>query len=141
MNKIVKIKYLPNSPHLEMSEKGDWVDLYTYEDVTLNAGESTIISLGVSMQLPRGYEAHVAPRSSTFKRWGIIQTNSVGVIDSSFSGDGDVWGMPVYATQPVIIPKGTRLCQFRIIESQPTLVFKEVSHLGADRGGFGSTGA
>ncbi len=137
----IEIKYYPGSPHLEKIEKGDWIDLYTYEDTVLFAGDSAIIPLGVAMKLPAGYEAIVAPRSSTFKRWSIIQTNSLGVIDSSYCGDDDQWGMPVYATRNVTIPKGTRLCQFRIQKRQPDILFKEVDFLNNEnRGGFGSSG-
>ena len=94
------------------------------------------------MELPQGYEALITPRSSTFKRWGLLQTNSVGIIDSTYCSNDDIWGMPVYATKPVSIPKGTRLCQFRILESQPTIDFQETSSLNNEtRGGFGSTGA
>lgn len=94
------------------------------------------------MALPQGYEAIMAPRSSTFKRWGLLQTNSVGIIDNSFQGDGDEWKFPAYATRSIIIPKGTRICQFRIIKNQPTISFNEVEHLNSvDRGGLGSSGA
>lgn len=138
---VIQIKYLPNSPRLEKLEVGDWIDLYTYEDVVLFKGDSKIVSLGVCMKLPKGYEAIVAPRSSTFKRWGVIQTNGIGVIDNQFCGDADIWGMPLYATRDVTIPKGTRLCQFRIQERQPDILFKEVDFLNdKSRGGFGSTG-
>lgn len=137
----VRVKYWPGMPLLEQWDKGDWVDLYTREEVVLQEGESTIIHLGVAMKLPNGYEAYLAPRSSTFKRWGLIQTNSIGVIDSTYCGNDDEWGMPVYATRPVIIPRGTRLCQFRIQETQPKMNFIISTGLGESRGGFGSTGA
>ena len=137
----VHIKYWPGMPLLEQWDKGDWIDLSTREDITLKAGESTIAHLGVAMKLPEGYEALLAPRSSTFKRWGILQTNSIGVIDNSYSGNNDEYGMPIYATQDVVIPKLTRLCQFRIIENQPKLDFIISTDLGESRGGFGSTGA
>lgn len=137
----IKIKYLPGSPHLEQTEVGDLVDLYTYKDVTLQAGESTLVSLGVCMELPEGYEANIYPRSSTFKRYGVLQTNSVAVIDETYKGDNDVWRYPIYATRPITIPKGTRLCQFRIQKHQPNLIFQEVVSLdNPDRSGFGSTG-
>lgn len=94
------------------------------------------------MKLPDGYEAHILPRSSTFKKWGIIQTNHMGVIDNSYSGNNDIWGMPVRAMEDTEIKVNDRICQFRIMKKQPELEFIEVDHLdGADRGGFGSTGA
>lgn len=136
----IDIKYLPDSPHLEMTDKGDWCDLYVYEDVTLHEGERAYISQGVAMKLPDGYEAILAPRSSTFKRYGILQTNSIGVIDNSFCGDDDVWQFPAYATRDITIPKGSRICQFRIQKKQPKLIFNEVDHLGESRGGLGSSG-
>ena len=109
--------------------------------MTLRAGEFRLIPLGVAMELPAGYEAHIAPRSSTFKNYGILQTNGVGVVDQSYCGDGDQWHMPVYATRDVTIPQGARICQFRILENQPRLTFCRVERLeGPDRGGFGSTG-
>lgn len=138
----IQIKYWPGSPHLEMTDKGDWCDLYTAEDVTLLPGDYGLIPLGVAMKLPDGYEANIVPRSSTFKRWSIIQTNSMAVIDQSFCGDDDMWMYPVYATRAVVIPKGTRLCQFRIQKKQPSLIFQEVANLSNDnRGGFGTSGA
>lgn len=141
--KTIQIKYLhPDTPALcPVAGKSDWIDLYTAEDVTLQAGDFRLIPLGVAMALPEGYEAHLVPRSSTFKNYGILQTNSMGVVDESYCGDGDEWKMPVWATRDVTIPKGARICQFRIIEHQPPLVFQPVDHLDhPDRGGFGSTG-
>ena len=121
--------------------KSDWIDLRAAEEVALKAGEFKLIPLGVAMALPEGYEAHLAPRSSTFKNYGILQTNSIGVVDWSYRGDNDEWRMPVYATRDVTIEKGARICQFRIVENQPKLNFVRVEHLeGPDRGGFGSTG-
>ena len=137
----IKVKYHTDILPLEMNEKGDWVDLRAAQDMKLWEGCSYRIPLGISVELPEGYEAHVAPRSSTFKNWGIIQTNSVGVIDNSYCGDNDIWMMPVYATQFAEIKKNDRICQFRIVEKQPHLEFETVDHLGnKDRGGFGSTG-
>ena len=136
------IHYLPNSPHLEITERGDWIDLYVYEDAVLKAGERAYISMGVSMALPQGYEAIIAPRSSTFKRWGILQTNSIGVIDNSYCGTDDIWMMPVYATRDITIPKGSRICQFRIQKKQPDIEFVSKDRLNnPNRGGFGSSGA
>lgn len=121
--------------------KSDWIDLRASEDIELKAGEFKLIPLGISMQLPKGYEAHVIPRSSTFKTWGIIQTNSMGLIDESYCGDNDIWKMPVYATRDTVIHKNDRICQFRIMEHQPVIEFEEVEYLeGVERGGFGSTG-
>ena len=137
----IKVKYHTDILPLEMNEKGDWVDLRAAEDMKLWGGYYYYIPLGISVELPEGYEAHVAPRSSTFKNWGIIQTNSVGIIDNSYCGDNDIWMMPVYATRFTEIKKNDRVCQFRIVEKQPHLEFETVDHLGNDdRGGFGSTG-
>ena len=138
----IKIKYCTDElTKIEKLAQGDWIDLRSAENVVLKAGEFKLISLGVAMQLPEGYEAHIVPRSSTFKTWGIIQTNSMGVIDESYCGDNDIWKMPVYATRDTIIHKNDRICQFRIMEHQPTIEFEEVEHLeGSDRGGFGITG-
>lgn len=137
----IKVKYHTDILPLEMNDKGDWVDLRAAQDMKLWEGCSYHIPLGISVELPEGYEAHVAPRSSTFKNWGIIQTNSVGVIDNSYCGDNDIWMMPVYATRFTEIKKNDRICQFRIVEKQPHLEFETVDHFGnEDRGGFGSTG-
>lgn len=122
-------------------DKGDWIDLRAAEKVELKQGDFALISLGVSMKLPDGYEAHLAPRSSTFKTWGIIQTNSIGVVDNSYSGNNDIWKMPVYATRDTVINVNDRICQFRIMPKMPVLDVEEVDNLeGPDRGGFGSTG-
>lgn len=137
----IEVKYLPKAQPLKQTNWGSWIDLYTYEEVTLKINEQRYINLGVSMKLPEGYEAILAPRSSTFKSWGLTQTNSFGVIDASFNGDNDVWMLPVYATKNVTIPAGTRLCQFRIQKEQPKINFKAVDSLGTeDRGGLGSSG-
>ena len=121
--------------------KSDWIDLRASEDVELKAGDFAMIPLGVAMELPEGYEAHIAPRSSTFKNWGLLQTNSVGVVDGSYCGDNDMWRMPVYATRDTVIHVNDRVAQFRIMKNQPRISFEEVKSLGhADRGGFGSTG-
>ena len=139
----IKIKY--HTDEIEklryIDGKSDWIDLRASEDVGLKAGEFKLISLGVSMELPKGYEAHVVPRSSTFKTWGILQTNSIGIIDESYCGDNDIWKMPVYATRDTTIHKNDRICQFRIEKHQPTIMFEEVDTLGNDdRSGFGSSG-
>ena len=139
----IKIKYFNDK--LEkltyIDGKSDWIDLRAAEDVDLKKGEFKLIPLGVAMQLPQGYEAHVVPRSSTFKNFGIIQTNHHGVIDCSYCGDNDQWFVPVLAVRDTHISFNDRICQFRIMENQPKIIFDEVSSLsGADRGGFGTTG-
>lgn len=137
----IKVKYHTDILPLEINEKGDWVDLRAAQYIKLWKGCDYYIPLGISVELPEGYEAHIAPRSSTFKNWGIIQTNGVGVIDNSYCGDNDIWMMPVYATRSTEIKKNDRICQFRIVEKQPHLEFETVDHLGnEDRGGFGGTG-
>ncbi len=126
---------------IEKIEIGDWIDLRAAREVHLSGGEHTIIPLGVSMKLPEGYEAHIVPRSSTFNKWRIMQSNSMGVIDNSYSGDNDVWGMPVLAFEETTIHKNDRICQFRIMQRMPPVTLTEVERLeGEDRGGFGSTG-
>lgn len=121
--------------------KSDWIDLRAAKEVTLKKGEFALIPLGVAMELPAGYEAHVVPRSSTFKNFGIIQTNHMGVIDESYCGDQDQWFFPAYALRDTVIHVNDRICQFRIMEHQPAVVFEETETLsGEDRGGFGSTG-
>lgn len=122
-------------------ECGDWCDLLTSKGYELKAGDFELLDLGVSMKLPEHLEAHLIVRSSTFKKYGIIQTNGMGIIDNSYCGDNDVWKLPVYATRDVSIPIYTRLCQFRVIAKQPTLSFHSVDTLNSEnRGGFGSTG-
>ena len=139
----IRIKYFTDKIETlrYIDGKSDWIDLRAAEDVTLKAGEFKLIPLGVAMQLPKGYEAHIVPRSSTFKNFGIIQTNHQGVIDCSYCGDNDQWFMPVYALRDTQIHLNDRICQFRIMENQPKINFDEVEALdGTDRGGFGSTG-
>ena len=121
--------------------RSDWIDLRAAEDVTLKKGEVYYIPLGVAIELPKGYEALVAPRSSTPKNFFVIMANSIGVIDETFRGDNDQWCMPAYAIQDTEIKKGERICQFRIIEHQPEIEFEVVDHLGnEDRGGWGTSG-
>ena len=137
----IKIKYHNDIRPLEILDNGDWIDLRAAEDVNLEKGDFRIISLGVSMKLPEGYEAHIVPRSSTFKHWGIIQANHIGVIDNSYCGDNDIWKFPAIATRDAVIYKNDRICQFRIMKKQPCVRFDTVEHLnGPDRGGFGSSG-
>ena len=139
----LKIRYL--SDKIEklrfIDGKSDWIDLRSAEEVNMKAGEARLISLGIAVQLPKGYEAHVVPRSSTFKNFGLIQTNHMGVIDESYCGDHDEWKIPVMAVRDTCIHVNDRICQFRIMAHQPAIQFEEVEHLeGCDRGGFGTTG-
>lgn len=132
-DKIEKLRYIDG--------KSDWIDLRCAEEISLKKGEWKLIPLGVAMQLPEGYEAHIVPRSSTFKNFGIIQTNHCGVVDSSYCGDNDQWFMPALAVRDTEIHVNDRICQFRIMENQPKIEFEEAEHLdAADRGGFGTTG-
>ena len=166
----IKIKYFEGAKELEKISKGDWIDLYANKDMFIAEGERVMIPLGVARGLPEGYEAHVVPRSSTFKTWGLIQTNHMGVIDHSYCGNNDQWHMPVYClegkdikkdkfytyddylkedvllstteTKGTYIHKGDKICQFRIMEIQPEIEFEKVEVLeNEDRNGFGSTGS
>lgn len=137
----IKIKYFTDIEPIEKISNGDWIDLRAAEDMDFEAGEFGLIPLGVGMILPEGYEAHIVPRSSTFNKYFILQTNHMGVIDNSYSGEKDEWMMPVLAVADTIIHKNDRICQFRIVERQPSVEFKVVDHLNENsRGGFGSTG-
>lgn len=138
----IKVKYLvPGLAPIKQAHPGEWYDLqaaYTYE---MQKNNRYMIHLGVAIKLPRGYEAILVPRSSTFKNYGLIQTNGIGVIDNSYCGNDDEWIMPVYATRNVVVKKGARICQFRIQKQQPKVKIREVNDLGSkSRGGFGSTG-
>ena len=138
---LIKVKYFTDVEPIKAIKGGDWYDLRSAEDVTMKAGEYRLIPLGVGMKLPKGYEAHVVPRSSTYKNWSIVQGNSMGVIDNSYCGDNDQWMFPAIAFIDTFIPKGSRICQFRIMKKQPNIDFGVVSHLDdVSRGGFGSTG-
>jgi dUTP pyrophosphatase len=141
--KNIRIKYI--SDQIEklqyIENKSDWIDLRAAEKVVMKAGEFKLIPLGIALQLPAGYEAHVVPRSSTFKNFGILQTNSMGIIDETYCGDNDQWFFPALAMRDTEININDRICQFRVMEHQPTLEFIEVENLGnTDRGGHGSTG-
>lgn len=132
-DKIEKLTYIDG--------KSDWIDLRAAERYELKKGDFALINLGISMRLPEGYEAHIAPRSSTFKKWGLIQTNGVGVVDFSYNTSEDVYMMPVLATRDTVVEVNDRVCQFRIMKNQPKIEFEEVDELeGVARGGFGSTG-
>lgn len=140
----IKIKYFDREmPELKPTEgsKSDWIDLRAAKTIELKKGDFKLIPLGVAMQLPEGYEAHVVPRSSTFKNFKIIQTNSTGIIDNSYSGDSDQWFFPALAIEDTVVNRFDRICQFRIVKKQPQIEFTKVESLGnPDRGGHGSTG-
>ncbi|MFS1514927.1 dUTP diphosphatase [Bacillus sp. SCS-151] len=142
MSLTIKIKYFHNQlPKINKIEVGDWIDLRAAKTVEIRKEEFCLIPLGVAMELPDGYEAHVVPRSSTFKNFGIIQTNSMGVIDESYKGDNDQWFFPAYALRDTKIEFGDRICQFRMIKKMQHVTFKEVAVLNNEnRGGHGSTG-
>lgn len=151
---IIRIKYFDNATKLKKITKGNWIDVYANKDVFVKCGERKMVPLGFALELPEGWEGHLAPRSSTFKTWGIIQTNSVGVVDDTYIGDNDQWHMPVYCLQGkdiesengeevkgTWIRKGDKIGQFRIMEVMPEIEFEEVESFGnKDRGGFGITG-
>ena len=138
----IKIKYFTDIEPIQfIAGKSDWYDLRSAEDVEMKAGEFKLIKLGVAMQLPEGYEAIIAPRSSTFKNFGLLQTNSIGVVDETYCGDDDQWRFPALAMRDTVIHKNDRICQFRIFKHQPPVEFTVVEKLeNANRGGIGSTG-
>ncbi|WLR43467.1 dUTP diphosphatase [Bacillus carboniphilus] len=138
----IKIKYFDNElPKVKKIKTGDWIDLRAAETIEFQQFDFKLIPLGVAMECPLGYEANVVPRSSTFKHFGIIQTNHFGVIDESYCGDNDQWFFPALAIRETKVEKGDRICQFRINRKMPEIEFIEVDHLeNKDRGGHGSTG-
>lgn len=139
---VIEIKYFTDIDKLTyVDDKSDWIDLRASETVEMKEGDFKLVPLGVAMKLPKGYEGHVAPRSSTFNNYGVLQVNGIAIIDNIFNGDGDMWKLPLYATRDTVIHKNDRICQFRIIENQPKIRFVEVTKLeDTNRGGFGSTG-
>ena len=146
----IRVKYFDGATKLQKIEKGNWIDVYANKDIFVEVNERAMVPLGFALELPKGWEGHLAPRSSTFKTWGIIQTNSVGVVDDTYIGDNDQWHMPVYCLQGkdekdgikgTWIRKGDKIGQFRIMEVMPSIEFEEVESFGnKERGGFGSTG-
>ena len=132
-NEIEKLRYIDG--------KSDWIDLRAAEEVHMKKGDFAFISLGISVKLPEGYEMIVAPRSSTYKNFGILQANSIGIVDETYCGDDDIIKMPALADRDTVIHVNDRICQFRILEHQPHILFEEVEHMSdKSRGGFGSTG-
>ena len=142
-SETIRIKYFTDQIEKlhYIAGKSDWIDLRAAEEVEMKKGEFRLIPLGVAMELPQGYEAHVIPRSSTFKNFGILQVNSMGLIDESYCGDDDQWFFPALAVRDTTIRVNDRICQFRIEKHQPAVHFEEMERLSANnRGGFGSTG-
>lgn len=139
--KITILYHKKQMSRIEKISKGDWIDLRLAETITLKKGEYQLLSLGVSIKLPKGYEALVAPRSSTFKNYGVIMANSIGIIDETYCGTNDIWRFPALATRDITIPADTRIAQFRIIKHQPKIEFIIANKLSnSNRGGIGSTG-
>ncbi len=139
--KKIKIKYLKDIQKINKIEIGDWIDLRTAIEIYPDVGQYLLIPLGIAMELPKGYEAHIVPRSSTFENFGIIQTNHMGIIDESYCGDNDEWFFPAFCLKAKKIPKNSRICQFRIIKKMESIEFEEVIKLNnKSRGGYGSTG-
>ena len=144
----LRIKYFEDATRLKKISKGNWIDVYANKDMFVKEGERAMIPLGFALELPSGWEGHLAPRSSTFKSWGIIQTNSLGVVDDTYIGDNDQWHMPVFCLKGMDIEakgtwikKGDKIGQFRIMEVMPEIELEEVDNFGnSDRGGFGTTG-
>lgn len=142
-NLVLEIKYF--SKDIEklrfIDGKSDWIDLRASKNISMKQGEFKLIPLGIGIKLPKGYEAHIVPRSSTFKNFGLLQTNSMGVIDETYCGDNDEWKFPALAFRDTQININDRICQFRIVKHQEEFKFVEVMKLEEkDRGGFGSTG-
>ena len=140
--KKIRIKYLTDLiDRCKVMKNGDWIDLRAADAICMQSGEYKAIPLGVAMELPKGYEALIAPRSSTFKKYGIMLANSIGIVDESYKGDNDEWHFPAYAVRNTSIPCNARICQFRIIKHQPKIGFVRVLRLGnRDRKGLGSSG-
>ena len=138
----IKICYVDKEmPKIEKINVGDWIDLRSRVELDYKAGDYLQIPLGIIVQLPNGYEAIEAPRSSTFKKYGIIMCNSIGIIDNSYCGPGDEWNFLGYALRDGHIDKYDRICQFRILKSMPYTEIVEIEEPeGESRGGIGSTG-
>ena len=144
MEEVIKVKYhtgIDELVYIGGSGTSNWIDLRCAEETTISAGGYVQIPLGVSIQLPPGYEAIIAPRSSTYKFYGIVMANGIGIIDESYCGDDDQWQFPAVAMRDTTVPHNARIAQFRIFKHQPNLAIQSVDHLdGQNRGGIGSTG-
>lgn len=141
-NLKLKVRYhreeFPDLP--DVVQYGNFIDLYNAQEVTLSQGEFRLLNLGISVECPEGYWMQIVPRSSTFKKYGIIQTNSFGVLDTDYCGDNDIVMMPVYAVRETVIPANERICQFRLVKNNPFEIETVEKLNNKDRGGFGSTG-
>lgn len=144
ITKTIKVKYIKDScgkTIKPIDSFGDWIDLRCSEDIELDCGDYYEVPLGIAVEMPDGYEAHIVPRSSTYKKWGIIQANSVGIVDNKYCGDGDEWHFPVIALRKTKLHKNDRICQFRLFRSMEQIDCVFVETLGNEnRGGLGSTG-
>lgn len=166
----IKVKLFNKNCKFESIKKGEWIDLRSAVTCqlispfanTLNSKrdkrnvefDDYKIPLGIGMQLPKGFEAWIEPRSGTFNNFGIILANQKGIIDSSYSGPNDQWSFQAIAFRDTVINEGERICQFRIALSQKATIWQKIKWLftnkiefefvddyeGVDRGGFGSTG-
>lgn len=175
----MKIKVLRLNKSIQLPKvisKGDWIDLRLSHAAALKAPYAEtlkrkkndndvnrirtvvfnyqLLSLGVAIQLPKGFEAIVVPRSSLFNKYGVIQTNSFGVIDNTYCGNNDEWKFPALSTRNITIPADERICQFRIQLSQKATIWQKIKWLFSNnikivevdnlsnnnRDGFGSTG-
>lgn len=155
----IKIKYFEGATKLKINPKGNCIDVYAREDIFIPQFEMKLVPLGFAMELPKGKIARLFPRSSTFKTWGVIQVNSVGIIDESYCGDNDEWKEPLLCIQPkdekligdngivktyqrgTWIRQGDKIAQFEIVDAMIMPEFEEVEYLNnKDRNGFGSTG-
>ena len=138
---MLNIKVRFTKEPYELQRHGAWIDLRAVEDYEYKAGDTLMIDLGVNIKLPEGNEGLLVVRSSTFKKYGIIQTNSIGIIEDNYCGNDDIWMLPVYALRDGKIKKGDRVCQFRVHKVMDDVNFTIVDDMGVpNRGGLGSTG-
>ena len=141
---IIKVRYhkelCPDLIEMEKSPIGDFIDLRAAETVELYRGDFKLISLGISVQLPKGYHAEIVPRSSTYKNFGIIMSNSIGIVDESYCGDNDIWMFPAIALKDTVIYTNDRICQFRVVKNRDIKIEVVDELENKDRGGIGSTG-
>ena len=138
---MLNIKVRFTKEPYELERHGAWIDLRAVEDYEYKAGDALMIDLGVNIKFPEGNEGLLVVRSSTFKKYGIIQTNAIGIIEDNYCGNDDIWMLPVYALRDGKIKKGDRVCQFRVHKVMDDVNFTIVDDMGVpNRGGLGSTG-